>query len=303
MTDISRTILNDYQVRKTRKQKDAFIQLLQTRFPELEIHEAKSFKSKNIIVGDIRSAKVVLTAHYDTSAVLPVPNFIAPKNLLLSVLYSLVLILPILIVMYLFNVLLNFVTTDFWTHYWISIAGYLGFLALIMFGPANKHTANDNTSGVITLCELLCSMSEEERQKTACVFFDNEEIGLVGSSQFRKAYRKQLQNKLLINFDCVSDGDHVLLAVSKQARKRYADAIAECFTDTNAKQFLIEPAEKVYYPSDQAGFKTSIAVAALKRKPVIGYYLDRIHTAKDTAFDEDNIALLVHSVHRFLQKI
>ena len=41
-------------------------------------------------------------------------------------------------------------------------------------------------------------------------------------------------------------------------------------------------------------FKKSIAVAALKKTktPLVGYYMNRIHTPKDTVFDEQNIEVL-----------
>ena len=53
------------------------------------------------------------------------------------------------------------------------------------------------------------------------------------------------------------------------------------------------PSSKAFYPSDQAAFKKTVAVAALKKAPVIGLYMDKIHTPKDTAFDERNIDALV----------
>lgn len=47
-----------------------------------------------------------------------------------------------------------------------------------------------------------------------------------------------------------------------------------------------------FYPSDNASFKKSAGVCALKHKKVLGWYMDRIHTPKDTTCDERNIALL-----------
>ena len=46
------------------------------------------------------------------------------------------------------------------------------------------------------------------------------------------------------------------------------------------------------YPSDNANFKKGAGVCALKHKKVVGYYMDRIHTGRDTVLDEANIALL-----------
>ena len=303
MTELSHFILESYQVRKTKAQKQRFIQLMRTHLPQLQIQEGGFLKSKNLIFGDPTTAKVLLTAHYDTCAQLPVPNFIAPRNPLLSVLYSFVLIIPIVLAALLANYLLSYVTDDYWVHYWASLVVYFGLLALILFGPANKHTANDNTSGIITLCELINAVPDDIKDKIAFVFFDNEESGLIGSALFRKKYSGQLKNILLINFDCVSDGDNILLAVSKTARKVHAQAINESFTAPDGKQILIDNAEKVYYPSDQAGFPCSIAVAALKHKRLVGYYMDRIHTNKDTVFDVENIRLLRDCTATLLQKI
>lgn len=303
MTPLSREILDNYQVRKTRKQKAAFTALLRQHFPELKMQEGGFPKCRNLIIGDMETAKVVLSAHYDTCARLPIPNFIAPKNPLLSIAYSVALVIPMFAAVYLLNLLLNLITDNYWLHYWLSLASWFGLLALMICGPANKNTANDNTSGVITLCELLGVLTQEERSKAAFVFFDHEETGLIGSSLFRSCYKKQMMDKLLINFDCVSDGDTLMLALSRSARAQYGALFDESFQPTDTKSILLTKAEKTYYPSDQMGFKKTAAIAALKRKRVIGYYMDRIHTAKDTVFDKENIKLLCDGILMLLKKL
>ena len=105
-------------------------------------------------------------------------------------------------------------------------------------GPANKRNANDNTSGVILLLEILSQLTEEQRAQTAIVFFDNEEIGLLGSAQFKKRYWKEMETKLLINFDCVSDGDYFLIAETKAAKEKYGDALESTFLSTETKDMI-----------------------------------------------------------------
>ena len=75
------------------------------------------------------------------------------------------------------------------------------------------------TAGVVTLLEIAMSLTPEQREKTAFVFFDNEEKGLFGSSGFYRKHRKHMQAELLVNFDCVSDGDHMLFFPRRQAKK------------------------------------------------------------------------------------
>lgn len=260
MTPLSRRILENYQVRKTKKQKEAFIHLLQQYFPDLQIQTGRFPKCKNIIIGDIDAAKVVLTAHYDTCARLPIPNFITPKNPLLSVLYSVLMVIPVFIAAFLLNLVLGLFPLDYWAHYWLSLAMYFCLLLLLVAGPANQHTANDNTSGVITLCELLQILTPEVRANAAFVFFDHEETGLIGSSLFRSKYKKIMRSKLLINFDCVSDGDHILVSANKAARIGFADTLKASFLPTEEKSILFTKAEKTYYPSDHIGFSQSVAI-------------------------------------------
>jgi len=292
MTELSRKILDAYQVRKTRKQKQAFIELLQTHIPTLQVQKMGLPRSRNLVIGDPETAKVLLTAHYDTCARLPFPNFITPKRPLISILYSFLIVLPWIAVIFLLNLLLARVISDYMLHYWISLGCYAFLMWMMLSGPANKHTANDNTSGVITLIEIYDSLPTDVRDHVCFVFFDNEEKGVIGSAQFRKRYKKVMKDKLLINFDCVSDGDHFLLGISKKANQKYHVAIAQAFTSGADKTVMLENLKKVYYPSDQAGFPMAIAVAALKHSKIFGYYMDRIHTKRDTAFDERNIAFL-----------
>ena len=303
MTEISNKILQDFQVRKSKKQKDAFIQFLKDVIPGLKIQESPIIKSRNLIAGDISSAKAVLTAHYDTCAKMPFPNFITPMNPLLAIGYSILLVIPMLIVIFAVNLLLRLIGADFWVTYSVSLVLLWGMILLMMVGPANKHTANDNTSGVITLLEIYQSMSEEERKAVAFVFFDNEEAGLLGSSYFNKKHKNDMQNTLLINFDCVSDGDNFLIATSKKARNTYGDRILAAFTDREEKKALHKKLESVYYPSDQAGFPVSVAVAALKRKKFIGYYMDKIHTKHDTVFMEENIQYLINTTRQLVKQL
>lgn len=301
MTTLSELIFSDYQVRKTKKQKLRFIELMQSRFPELRIEESRILHNRNLVIGDMERARVILSAHYDTCAALPFPNFIMPKNIPITVLYSLLICIPFFLIAFGFNFLLALVTDDFLVHYWASLLLIIGLMVLVFFlGPPNKHTANDNTSGVVTLCELLERLPQEQREKAVFVFFDNEENGLLGSAFFRKLHKKEINDKLILNFDCVSDGDHILLVVNKKAEKQYGAKLRETFQSTEEKTVWIEKSSRAMYPSDQAGFPQSVAVAAMKKLPALGLCLDRIHTGRDTVFDIGNIDYICSRVERFI---
>ncbi|MFR3430848.1 MAG: M28 family peptidase [Holdemanella porci] len=88
----------------------------------------------------------------------------------------------------------------------------------MLLGKANKHTASDNTSGIITIIESAIKLPEDLRDEVCFVLFDNEELGLLGSSAFAKEYKEYLKNKLIINFDCVSDGNDIFFFPTKQIK-------------------------------------------------------------------------------------
>ncbi|MBQ5667144.1 MAG: M28 family peptidase, partial [Oscillospiraceae bacterium] len=300
MTSISKEILEKYQVRKTRKQKTAFIEFLRAHYPDLKIQTDALGCSRNIVIGNPDTAKAVFGAHYDTCAVMPVPNFIMPKNSFLSVLYSFVLVIPMFALSVLAGNLLADILNDEAMANLFSYLTLWVLLFLLIFGPANKHTVNDNTSGVITLIEMMSAMTDEERAQSCFVFFDNEEKGLFGSAAFEKEYKETMKEKLLINFDCVSDGDYLMLILNKKAFPEYSERLESAFADVSGKTVLIEKSKFVYYPSDQKNFKKNIGVAAFK-KSKLGLYMDRIHTPKDTVMDERNIAVLVSGFRRFIE--
>lgn len=299
MRSISGEILQNYQVRKTYKDKSDFIEFLRGNLAKngISFREEKSgklIKTRNLAVGDIEKAKVIYTAHYDTAPKMPVPNFVTPKNLLVTFLYQLALVIPVLLIDFIATLAVMMVFDNTVVANVVNIVVVVAFLGLLMFGKANKHTANDNTSGVITLIEIMLSMSEEQRAKAAFVFFDNEEIGLVGSSKFAKKHSKLLKDKLIINFDCVSDGKNMMFVVSGKGRKAYGELLSKAYSDDEkiGMKSLLAKASSTFYPSDQMNFPLGVGVAALNRKKGVGLYLGRIHTSKDVVFDMENIEYL-----------
>ena len=301
MNEISKEILEKYQVRKTKAQKTAFIEFLRAHYPDLKIETDGLSYSRNIVIGNPDTAKAVFGAHYDTCAVMIFPNFIMPKSVLMSVLYAFVLIIPMTAAAVLVGKLASSVLDES-LYSLFAMLTYWVLLFLMIFGPANKHTVNDNTSGVITLIELMDSMTEEERAQSCFVFFDNEEKGLFGSSTFAKEHKEAMKEKLLINFDCVSDGDYLMLIPDKKSFPELEDKLKEAFAEVADKTVLIESSKGGYYPSDQKNFKNNIGVAAFK-KSKLGLYMDRIHTPKDTVMDERNIEVLRTGMIKFLNML
>lgn len=303
MTELSREILADWQVRKTKQQKTAFIELLRSRLPGAVVEEGGLAGSRNIVLGDLARAKVVFTAHYDTCAALPFPNFLTPRNIPFYVLFNLFVALVLLAAVWLVSFAVALVSDSFWLSWLAGMAVVAAFLLLVFCGRPNPHTANDNTSGVVTLLEVWSALDERQRAETAFVFFDNEEAGLFGSAQFAKRHRRAMRDKLLVNFDCVSDGDELLLILKRRAEAAYGEALRSAFRSEGEKTVRAVKASTTLYPSDQANFPVTAALAAFRRSPLLGLYLSRIHTPRDTVFDEENIRLLRDGALRLVRTL
>lgn len=305
MTALSEKILADWQVRKTKKQKTAFIEYMKSQIPEIQVEEGGFGKNRNLVIGDVKCADVILGAHYDTCARMFLPNFLPPKNILLYLLYSLLICIPVFAVAVLINMALHLVTENpLLLYYGTFLPTLAAVYFMFMGGPANPHTVNDNTSGVVMLCEIWAAMSPQQRGKTAFVFFDNEENGLLGSAFFRKLHKKDgLKNKLMINYDCVSDGEHMLFVLSKPALKAYGDDFVAAFPNGADMTAHVECSSNTMYPSDQAGFPMGVGVAAMKKKRLVGLYINRIHTPRDTVLRRENIDYLTAGTLRLLDKL
>lgn len=299
-------LLQNYQIRKTDAQKTAFIDHLAEIYGDrMHVEESGKFvKNRNIVIGDPDTASVVYGAHYDTCARLPFPNFITPKNFVIFLLYqifvALVMIVPVILFSTGIGILMGFLKVPEFPAFLITeivvVGLFILIFALMTRGPANPCTANDNTSGVVTVLALADRLAG--RNDVCFVLFDNEEAGLFGSMEFAKKHKTVRDRTLLVNFDCVSDGDWLLILSSKPARRTaaYSDFCESVrkFCASAEKFPLFAASGNAVYPSDQMNFKKYIAVAALKktRTPLVGYYMDRIHTPKDTVFDERNLDVL-----------
>ena len=295
-------ILPEYEVRKSAAQKTAFIEMLRSVYGDrMRVEEGGTVvKSRNIVFGSPETAKIVYTAHYDTCARLPIPNFITPRNIFLYLLYQIAVALLFLVPAFGLEILVGYLTRE-----WAPLPSFLAMegtlFAVLVFllwvflgGVPNPHTANDNTSGVVAVLTLADRLAEDS--DAAFILFDNEEIGLLGSMAYAAAHPEMKKNTLIVNFDCVSDGDSILVLFSRKAEEMPLYEVlrsrAPAVFGGSGKSVEICPKKGTIYPSDQANFKVSAAVCSLNRSKVFGLYMDKIHTPKDIVFDEKNITLL-----------
>lgn len=289
-------VLHRHPVRKTKAQKQSFRDAVQSYAKELGYEskvESGSFGCRNLIIGNPTTAKYLITAHYDTCARMPIPNLITPCNFLAFLGYQLLLTALLLCLPLIAAVPVGLLSGSYDIGYIMWYLMFWVFLVLMMVGPANKSNANDNTSGVVTLLEIARSMPENLRHKVCFVLFDFEEVGLIGSSAYRKAHKKETDNQIIINLDCVGDGDHILLFPTKKLKKDIPkfSSVYKCCGYFGQKSVLVRDKGFSIYPSDQANFPYGVGIAAF-HKGKLGLYLSRIHTHRDTILEETNVNIL-----------
>ena len=311
------TLVEKFPIRKSDKQKQAFREWFigwagEQGYTAEATKPKGMFRSSNVVVGDPETAEVTFTAHFDTPACMFVPNFITPRNVLVYILYQL-LIVPILLIPgaltgALMGHILRVLTDN--AELASSVGGLAGFimvyvtLGIMMFGPANKNNVNDNTSGVAAVMELMARLPEEQRAKAAFILFDNEEKGMLGSSAYASSHKAVKREKLIINMDCVGDGEHVLFFANKKTRSLESfPKLEAAMQSAQGRNFMMNKMEKCVYPSDQSQFKHGIAVCACNKMPVIGYYCDKIHTKKDTICEQVNLDFLAEGLNAFVSQL
>ncbi len=307
MIDKPMDVLTQFPVRKSKKQKRAFREAVTAYAMSLDYpvsEEKGSAGTVNVIIGDPKSAKYLVTAHYDTCAAMPFPNLITPCNFFTFLAYQLLitagLLLPAMGLGILAGIL--FQSPAFGEAVYFGL--FFAALLLMMYGPANRSNANDNTSGVVTLLKLANNLPAAHRSKVCFVLFDLEEAGLIGSKAYRKAHKKESERQLVLNLDCVGDGDTLMLFPTKKVRKnpeilRALTAIAGA---EGNKSLVVRAKGFSMYPSDQAQFPYGVGIAALHTSKWAGYYLGRIHTKRDTVLEEENVNILCQRLLSLIQQ-
>lgn len=290
-------VVKDFPVRKSKKQKQVFRDSVQDYVKTIGYQssiEKGSFGAQNVVIGDPEKAKYLVTAHYDTCARMPFPNLITPCSFFPFLLYQLFTVIVMFGAVAVFAVPVYFLTNDSHLTFLISYILLMALLALLMVGPANQNNANDNTSGVVASLEIAKALPLNQRDKVCFVLFDLEEAGLLGSSGYRSKHKKTSDKQIVLNLDCVGDGDEIVFFPTSKLRKNadHMEKLRKCAGQIGKKSIAIREKGFSYYPSDQANFPLGVGIAALNRSKWAGLYLSRIHTPKDTILEETNINIL-----------
>jgi hypothetical protein len=308
MTEASKKILFEFQVRRTNQQKENFRTYMRSVFQDKYQYNDDPIKigkkeHSNIIIGDIEKADIILTAHYDTPRIMPpLIRHCIIKNKLLKCLFSIYKIIILLLyipIPFIFALkLCSIIGLQFEVSFVLALLFPLFlYLYVLLFLPTNKSNYNDNTSGIITLLETAMYIPVEYRSNVAFILFDNEEKGLRGAKAFKKKNPEISDNKIFVNYDCVAVGSNIILSIKKDV---YSDnelnsILTNSFITNNNFTFYLNQYTQFKMGSDYKVFRKSVGIVALKKNKVGVLYLNNLHSRKDINFDINNIDVLVDS--------
>ena len=300
-------VLSLFPVRRSKQQKGEFEAAVtdyarRQHYPVTVEDEKKGVR--NIVFGNLDTAEYLITAHYDTPASIGLPNLIAPNNPLTFFLlqFALIGILVALAVGVGFGAYALGAPKR--VAFIVGYALYMLLVVLMLKGPANRSNANDNTSGVVTVLEILTALPESLRSRVCFVLFDMEEAGLVGSKAYRKLHKDATENKIVLNLDCVGDGDIIQITPVKMAREDQPllDSLAAVCTAKGKKTLRLRATGFYKGNSDHKNFPKGVAIMAFRYRKGIGLYCSRIHTWRDKILDRENVMLLRDALITLISK-
>ena len=293
-------VLSLHPVRKTKKQKAAFrddvVPYLESLGYSVVVQNGE-FGVKNVVVGNSETAKILVTAHYDTPAWLPFPNLITPCHAFPFILYQLVMTVGLFLIPMLCGFLANQLGYSGVSSYVMSALFFVE-MCVMLVGPGNKTNANDNTSGVVALLDIAKNMPIDKRNVVCFVLFDLEEAGLLGSAHYVQKNSAYVNQQICLNLDCVGDGDNIVLFPARKLKKDDVRLswLRQITSECGAKSIVVRENGFSYYPSDQHNFAYGVGVAALNKTKNGWLYCDKIHTKKDVVLDESNVSYLSNKI-------
>ena len=311
MKDYLNEIDQRYPMRNSAEQKAAFREysLAEARTGAVSAREEENEGHTNLIFGDPAAARVIFTAHYDTPRRGLLPNLMLVTNPILAWTYRLGTLIPLLLAPALAAAWGVWKLLDLdWalmSHRLLLLsvytAVYFGMFYLMFRGPANRRNRNDNTSGTAAVLGLVEQLGE--KPGVACILFDDEEKGKKGSKAFAKAHPKIKAETLIVNLDCVGNGDtHILCGTAAAEKDPLYEALQKAMTNSGLSHRFF-PAGKASMNSDHKSFDKGVGVCTCQHKPFIGYYNDRIHTARDTVADPQTVSRLAEALAGFAKGI
>lgn len=287
-----------------RNEKIRFIQHIERDFHEMKyktsILAPKGSKGKaiNLLIGDVKNAKNIIIAAYDT----PVKSFglykYKPFDLRKRYLqYMITVLIPLFIITLTCFILSSIFLKIEWLKGIFRIEDLLamtlyliGIILIVRYakGIPNSRNLNRNSSGVVALLSIASKLNDKERASTAFVLTDFGCINHLGD-QMLKAYLQDYQKQHFIILDCVGTTDTPALCYTKSFQnsiKKLDSKFKRCpVNDTNYNIAQLYP---------------NTLVVSCVEETHNSLICKNVNTKNDTDVDFDNITYIAEQIIKLL---
>ena len=301
MTDYLHRLISETYLRQkrfSRKEKDAFLAFLEAELDKLGLIHHRTIipgmmKHVHLEAGS-EDPDVILLAHYDTQTL--VPFWVEWLIRLVGHTRTLLFLVTFYALTLLYSLLGDTAAAQ------IVEAIFVGSIFQMLI--PNRHTMNDNTSGVIALLSIGSRLNLDPALKgrVKLIFTDNEERMLSGSFALKRKWNREgfdYRNRKIISVDSVGRGN--IPVISYNLNSPLAHDLKETFTgslsDTKAVNMWITPF------SDAYGFSLGGAVNINMMEHSLipgGFFIRNIHSPFDTKISAGNIKMVADAVCRYV---
>lgn len=271
--------------------------------------EEKCLFANNVVIGNPEKAEIIVCAHYDTPPAMN-KHIIKHQILTIGLAYPVALILSL---KGLISLSANFVPVGALSPTLDAIrtgaqvlnfgifAYMLGFL-----GNANEYNHDDNSSGVISVMQLMDKykdLPEDKKNKVAFVLFDNEEKMLWGSLYYAHKHKKALKNQTVINLDCVGVAKTMNLLYTKNKIPTIAEDFEKEIKES-CKDIVPNIKKTTFFSmSDHISFsKAKESICLLAKDKSLYSLVNHIHSKNDTFINNENITQVVEATKNIIDK-
>ena len=289
-----------FPIRKTAQQKEDFRRWLVAECRKMgysaRVEECDRGRHRHVVAGNPAQAEVTFTAHYDTPPTILLPDLQIPRNFPVYLLWQLLIIGGMLAISFAVGAALGLLTGNGDVMILTFFGAFLALMWLQLYGFANKHNVNDNTSGVAALLETMQRIPAENREKVAFIFFDNMEKGRRGSKAYARDHVEMQHTGFVVNADSVGVGDTFLAFVPALAKNLPQYALLEAALGAIPdRKVRFHSSMTTRGSSDFRSFKCGVGVSAYREAGGVGLYLGALHTSRDTQADQRNIQALAEA--------
>lgn len=304
--------LDTYKTRFTRSKKDAFLEELKKDFNELgyEYSEIKGkkwlTKANDAVFGNLKGAKTVIVASYDTPEKKLMPKtayypFNGNKTMSKDFWYTffpMILLYFVILGLYVGMRRMD-ENSAFLGAVSMLIMLTLAFICyMFIHGVGNKYNANRNTSGIICALEIAKELNKEQKKQVAFVFTDMNRKRYLGSEIFANILKKMNKSPLIIELDCIGDGDDFAIGYLSGSKKAVLDIVSKKYR----KDFMIREIKgNSLIQNSLAPYAKAIKISAGTFESKGELCVMNTGTGKDKTIKEENIQTVKEILLQYLK--